>query len=102
MSETDTPTKEYPVYDHDSHGAARPDVDQGRVYYDEAAGKLMCEMHGDTVATDGSATRPVFTAPIVDGPDGMPFRDQSKATKTGDARLYKCTVCGQGTWSEKG
>lgn len=89
----------YPVYDHDTDGHASPDVDHGRVYFDDGAGKLMCSVHGDTVASDGSLVRKVTEAQVATGEDGLPFLDQSNQKEVGDARLFRCTVCGQGTWS---
>lgn len=90
---------EYAVFDHDLHGQADPEIDQGRVYFDAEAGRVVCSLHGDACATDGSASRPVTEFTLLGVSDaGLPEYDPNPKT-IGDARLYRCTVCGQGTWS---
>lgn len=95
--------KGYPVYDHDQDGHAAPDIEPGRVFFDEAKKRVVCSEHGDKCATDGSATREVTSAPFLgtDPETGIALFDQENQTHVGDARLYRCTVCGQGTWSHE-
>jgi hypothetical protein len=64
--------KNYPTFDHDRDGHASPDIEPGTVAYDGT--RVVCSEHGDKCARDGSLDR-------------------------GGSLLYRCTVCGQGTWS---
>lgn len=89
----------YPVFDHDVHGLITPDIDSGRIYFDGK--RVICSMHGDACATDGSRLRASHVADQVGvTPEGFAVFDHENAPKVGEARLYRCTVCGQGTWSD--
>lgn len=92
-------TDKYLVYDHDLHGHATPDVEPGRVFFDGA--RVVCSEHGDVCATDGSLLRASHVAEQVGvTAEGFAIFDHQNAPKIGDSRLFKCTVCGQGTWSD--
>ena len=98
---SDEAKADYPVFDHDQHGHIDPTIDVGRVYFDEEAGKVVCSIHGDTCATDGSLLRDSTVAEQVGiNADGVAIFDHDNQKKVGTSRLYRCTVCGQGTWSD--
>jgi len=94
--------EKYPTFDHDVQGHADPEVEPGRVFFDPDMGRVVCSEHGDTCATDGSLLRKATVAKQV-GIDetGVVIFDHANAKPVGDARLYRCTVCGQGTWTER-
>ena len=95
--------KEYAAFDHDKNGHAGPDIEPGSLSYDESAGRVVCSEHGDSCAIDGSLERGAAQAAQVGITDeGIAIFDHKNAKPIGKSRLYRCTVCGQGTWSYQG
>lgn len=91
--------KDYPVFDHDQHGHPNENIVPGSLFFDEAgAQRVLCSEHGDSAATDGSLVRGATEAQVI-GANEKGHAVYGDAKPVGKARLYRCTVCGQGTWS---
>ena len=90
----------YPRFEQDDHGHYDSNVDPGKVVFDESSGRVVCLLHGDVCATDGTLLREATSAPQIGiNEEGIALFDADNPVSIGQARLYRCMVCGQGTWT---